>query len=231
MSTSLWKLTANEARFETNGWQGRLELPRLARGLHHLSSHERPLSVSGLLALRHDHGDRQNAMSDAYARGRDLIVKLAESSDWPVRLELHWRLNAPPASEALCVDLQVSAQTLLWDAVPELTIESTLAAKAAEPPAPSLSPLDRAGPLLARLNGEPFTFAQMVHPSDFCGADLAPQSDGMLRVSHVLFREHLEKGVIRRARLRAIFVSPRGDVERIRACHASFTAEEPDLSA
>ena len=57
-----------------------------------------------------------------------------------------------------------------------------------------------------------------------------PEDVGTLRVSHQLFSERLEKGVILRARLRGVFLPRQRDTRVAAACYTAFAAAEPPLA-
>ena len=72
----------------------------------------------------------------------------------------------------------------------------------------------------------------MVHPSDLQQANPPPVSEagkGVLLRSN-LFLERLEKGVIRRARLRGLFLNRHNDLQTAVACYHEFANSVPPLT-
>ena len=57
-----------------------------------------------------------------------------------------------------------------------------------------------------------FTYCEMIYPADFCEFQLNCSEDQAVS-KWTLFRERLEKGVIRRARMRAFLMNRQGDLE------------------
>jgi hypothetical protein len=78
--------------------------------------------------------------------------------------------------------------------------------------------------LLFRPHGAAYSYAEMVQPSDFAGASLELRGEELLRYSHPLFAERLEKGVIRRVRLCGALLPRDGDLERALQVYQNFIA-------
>jgi hypothetical protein len=81
-----------------------------------------------------------------------------------------------------------------------------------------------------RLAGSQSSYVEMVHPADFNESMLRRSPSGETELSHRLFAGRLEKGVILRSRIRAIFVPRDSDAALARACYADFAAAEPVLT-
>jgi hypothetical protein len=93
--------------------------------------------------------------------------------------------------------------------------------------------LEPPGLLLVRPPQVSFSYVELIHPADFSA--LTVSSDGadppVLVSRFHLFDQHLEKGVIRRGRLRGL-VLPRGDdIELATACYHSFLQSAVPLTA
>jgi hypothetical protein len=80
------------------------------------------------------------------------------------------------------------------------------------------------------LHGAAYSYAEMVHPADFAGASLELRGEELLRFSHPLFAERLEKGVIRRVRLCGVFLPRDRDLEKASAIYRNFIAEPLPLT-
>jgi hypothetical protein len=188
-------------------------------------------------------------LRECCARGADLAAAYQESADYPVRVSARWRVTQPSSlpQRLATVELIVSVETSLLDSSPQLTVNSTLPAHdalclidaaTAEYRALELRPGqpktiesgDGAGCLLVRLPGAGLSYAEAVHPSDFLGAELRAQA-GRISLSHQLFAQRLEKGVILRARVGGVFLTRAGDAELAASWYRDFSAAEPPLSA
>jgi hypothetical protein len=187
---------------------------------------------------------------ECYVRGDDLVLSYEISPTCSMHVDALWRVVRPQLGEKfiVAVDLIVSVRTQQADAWPELAVESilpaceTLRLDGVKPtrcrplsPAPDATftrgTQEGAGYLLFRQAGLALSYAEMVHPADLCHDEWLPgatEGEGS-RLIHQLFRTALEKGVLLRGRVRAVFV-PRIDDARLAAeCYAAFAASEPPL--
>jgi len=188
---------------------------------------------------------------ESHVRGADLVAWYKESENRPVRIGARWRAVSPTPSEEFvaAVELVVSADAHLPQSRFELAVQSELPASevlrlldaesldyrplALSPGvAKPVQPEEGPGCLLLRPSGTELSYAQMVHPADFRQGQLlaGPEGDGTMRVSHELFSERLEKGVILRSRVRGVFVAREADTRIAAACYTHFAAAEPPLS-
>ncbi len=192
---------------------------------------------------------------ESFTRGDDLIAIHSDRPDNPFRTQIYWRLirlipaiqmtAAGRSIEAL--ELIVSIQTGLLDSDPAVDVETELAAAQASQLADAASPrfVDRSmtvgGAALGSESGLGcFQFAgaganasyvEMIHPVDFRRATLtAVASPPRMRLSHRLFVERLEKGVILRSRLRGVFLPANCPPAAIAAAYEEFAASEPPLT-
>jgi hypothetical protein len=89
-------------------------------------------------------------------------------------------------------------------------------------------------PVGAGVGGVEFSYVEMIFPSDFCCASVRwgdTQGQTAKAVLHSeLFPESLEKGVIRRARLRGLFVPRADDLVTASQLFAEFAASPPPLT-
>ena len=145
------------------------------------------------------------------------------------------------------VDLIASVQTSFLDSDPSLTVHSLVPAREVvqlvEVEAGRVEPIEwnsaeqhrlaAAGEIpcfIFRLAGSQSSYVEMVHPADFNESTLRRSPSGETELSHRLFAGRLEKGVILRSRIRAIFVPRDSDAALARACYADFAAAEPVLT-
>jgi hypothetical protein len=192
---------------------------------------------------------------DCYCRGAALIVGYPEWGDRPVRVDASWRA-LPPAADgseaAAAVELVVSMRTELLESQPRLAVHSRLPAGEVFRLADAargqferlglakgqtvLAAAGESGPAgcwLFRFPGHQVSYAEMVHPADFQGSELgfAAEKPPAVEVRHRLFVEHLEKGVILRARVRGALLPRQEDAALAAAVYAAFASADPPLGS
>ena len=187
---------------------------------------------------------------ESYLRGDDLISAYETLGRRSMHVDALWRVVTPEPGEKFmaAVDLIVSVRTQQLDAWPEVAVQSsfpaceTLRLHEVKPvrcqplsQGPNttviLGPNDGVGCLLFRQAGFALSYAEMVHPADFCYDQWiqgAVKDEGS-RLVHRLFRTELEKGVILRGRVRGVFVPRIDDTHLAAECYAAFAAGDPPL--
>jgi len=252
MREFLWQLDRHGPRLQCGGLRGAIDLGRPDRGLGGLATELGPLDDAQLLGLEVPscEADRAASPGEAYVRGGDLVATYGQAERWPVAVDVVWRALAPsgPDAPAGAVELLVSVRTERLESRPALSACSVVPAREVlrlsggatprlEPAADGRETFPRADGrlpcLVFRLPQAGLSYVEMVHPADAVedGLQGASAGGGRVRVAHRLFAGPLEKGVIRRARIRGVFV-PRDRDERIAAeCFAAFARSEPPLEA
>ena len=255
MEASPWTLTGQSGNLNQPPLAARVHLIEPSTGITGLRLGEVALDKLNPLAFNFP-GDGRPSGGNAYLRGDDVIATYEESESTGARIEVYWR--ALPAKSAagqvsVGIELQISAQTSRLDSNPQMMVQSrwpagTIARLAAMPTesnshAPELeslgAPADAPchcdasqGPgcfTIELPNG--YRYVEMIHPGDFRAAELATadEDDGSLVLRHRLFPTQLEKGVILRARLRSVWLSP-GDANQVAAAYQTFVDSEPPLT-
>ncbi len=226
-----WKIEGDAAQLQIGPLTAQLSLPFPERGLHQVafagvSATDSPASFLAVLAQP---VERAEQIHDCYVRGSDLVVTYSETAERDVRLQLYWRAFEFPEenSQAFGVDLITSTQTSKLYSDPTLLIASRMPA-IGEPRL--VAAMGDSGPIMLRLNPPAWSFAQAVHPSDFDQASAALDGDGRGEIRHQLFAPGLEKGVIRRGRLRGIFVPREQDELLVDESYAEFVKQELPLT-
>jgi hypothetical protein len=164
---------------------------------------------------------------DSYIRGGDLVVTCSQSESAAIAPQLYYRLHEYWEFGAAGIELVVSVQTSLLDSRPISTVRS-LARDARLFHAPQLDAAafrqwtenqwlnDGQSPLnlvVLRHEAGGVSYAEMVHPSDFGSMQLVVWHNGQSGAKSVLFQKpHLEKGVIRRARICGWFLPAENDL-------------------
>ncbi len=224
-----WQLEGTIARLESGLLEATIDVQRPDLGLQSVVSllSGKPVRVKSARLLGLQAGDPCDAavvIQDAYTRGRDVIVTFHPAALPAVALQVYWRAVGDDARAVAGVEAIVSAQTELLDSDPTSTVSSCL------PPGetflltgdemPSLRPLavDTAEPIratggiLVRCGGTDFSLLEMVHASDDRGWTIQ-RSGSMLATRYRVLTERLEKGVIRRSRLRTMVLPRDNDRE------------------
>jgi hypothetical protein len=189
-------------------------------------------------------------IADQYVRGTDLVAAYEPRPEGDVRPQIYWRgLPASSPGAVWGMELIVSVQTGLLHSEPASTIFSELPAdevwrmsaeNAGEflrlemPPNREIicTPDDGAPLFLLRSSGDRFSYAQMVYPSDFHRTTITvPAGPGAdVRLAHELFPDPLEKGVIRRGRVRGWILQRQDDQRAAAELYRAWLAEPPPLT-
>jgi len=185
-------------------------------------------------------------LTEAYTRGGDLVANFAKSERHIVP-QVYFRASCDESTSAIRLELILSVQTDLLDSRPECGLGSyvwdaqlfhsrTLMANAFER-VPDLEDrvFDRGESpthlFLMRVNGHNFSYAELVHPSDFVRANAGTGGTPLAAVEYTLFPEPLEKGVIRRARICGWFMPPENDLATAVELARKFIDEPLPLTA
>lgn len=251
MSQGPWQLRPPHAFVERGPLRATLRLTRPDRGLFDVRVQETLLADSRLLGIAIPaaivHGECSPA--DCHVRGADLAVSYPATAAWPIEIDAVWRICEPDAAcpWIAAVELIVSVRTALLDSRPELAVESALGVteglRLADRITPRYEPLElgsdrlprawqsEPGCVLLRLRHEQFSYLEMVHPADFHGDRIAgePGPGRLVRTSHRLFPDPLEKGVLLRARVRGVFLPRDADLAVAADSYRALASSEPPL--
>ncbi len=243
---SCWTLDNNHARLATSHVTAALDLSTKRPSLTNVAYNRIAVNGASLLGLALEENSLAPAShpEDVYVRGSDLVTTWPAEGDRPLRVQAYWRSIANvELSEVAIVELQVSVNTPSWDSDPRQTVTGRVPAgellqltdsesAVFEPlsiPRDGVKISDQPACFLVRPTHANYSYAEMVHPADFCGSELGTSSDGV-SLTHRLFAARLEKGVILRARVRGALL-PRRDDERLAAAvYAALAASEPPLT-
>lgn len=188
----------------------------------------------------------QLEVADRYVRGNDLVVSCLPSGPHQITPHVYWRAKFCREFNASRIELVLSAQTDLLDSGPAWHInsfvrEATLLHcdirehRQVEDISALVKTFDAAAStehlFLFRAKSLGITYAQMVHPSDFAGANVALDGRQPMVVGSTLFPERLEKGVIRRGRICGWFMPAENDLETAVKLAREFVNEPLPLTA
>jgi hypothetical protein len=157
---------------------------------------------------------------DAYVRGCDLVATYREPLGQPFNLQLYWRVLQSQAEPQLAIELIASVQTPLWEAYPWVSVTSVLPNAAVTTSEDELIFTTPEGP----------SYIELTYPSDFVLS--AAESHSRSTSPHWQFGpQFMEKGVIRRLRLRGAIASRENISLCGREVRAAFFAAHPPLTA
>ncbi len=251
MSHSVWQIDrGQQVELQLADFRAILQMTQPAQGLTDIRAGSYHLKATGVLGIEIPPSARAGAEASCECRPRRacLVANYRESEDWPIRVEAAWHAAGPSAAHGALATLElvVSVETQLLDSRPELTLRSFCpvcqVSRLVAPEGPGFEPVKQGFPraikpdegpgcLLFRLPPGDLSYAEMVHPYDFRDSRLQTDEGHAPTVClhHRLFGGSLEKGVIRRARVRGVFLRREDDARRAAESYARFVAAEPPL--
>ncbi len=229
-----WSLSESIARLTVPAITGEVAVLYPWRGFSPALSKQANVGLLKVITRATQH-DAPETLVDCYQRGVDLIATYAQTPERTVRPQVYWRyLNA---GEVSGVELILSAQTSLLDSQPLTSVESTLPvgdvlaiSSSGELSSPAWTGDWQTGAsapvgVLFRPRDWQVSYLELIHPSDLAAVQLTQQA-GLPSVRWQLFPERLEKGVVRRGRVRGLFLPRAQDEALTKAALASF-ADSP----
>jgi len=247
MSTppSPWTLDQDRANLQLPGLRAQVSLRRPELGVELLELGHRQVTTTRLLGVQLAAVEKR-PLEESYVRGDDLVATFRAVEDDPIRRQIYWRavthgVDADgSADEHPGLDLILSAQTDLLDGSPLLSVVSHLVDG-------ELLRLDPHGdwrPLsaeklpgsdlqawLLRPRESAFSYVQAACPGDVAEVEFRPDRTGdRVTCESRMFSGRLEKGVIRRGRMRGLLVPREDDQQRAVAAVAALLCAKLPLS-
>lgn len=220
----VWRLDGDAAALKCGPLTGRLQLNDLRLGWLDLAWRGRSCAAFEVLRTIVAPDTR---VVESYVRYADLVVNYTQSAACAVAPQFYWRARYITETDAVAIETIVSLQTNLLESLPSSMIRS-LAKNARLFHAPRLDAgaftLRSENHLLSAVESQThlvvlrheslgISYAEMVHPSDFESLLLKFQADDHSGTFSILFQKpHLEKGVIRRARICGWFLPAENDL-------------------
>jgi hypothetical protein len=245
-----WKIDGEVAHLSCGPLRGRVEFASV--GVHFFPDHwnEKPLDQFSVLFTRGTSDIFQLTLHDWYVRGSDLVAQFEKTPTQRLSPQIYWRARNWREHYAVSIEMILSMQTELLDCTPQAKVHSFnhggslwLADSFADARFEQVH-AERGGE--ERVSGRDssyqlfvfrneklgVSYAQAVHPSDFIAATIvADKISGLWGASSTLLPEHLEKGVIRRARICGWFLPAKNDLQTAAALARQFVDEPLPLTA
>jgi len=246
-----WRLSENVASLACGSLRASLQVDEPAAGLHLVHFDGVNQSAVRVLQWLPLHGGQSSALRfhESYVRGSDLVATYLADSREQVQPQVYWRALENAGWSSAGVELIVSVQTSLLDSQPESSVISELAPGEVwhllEPATGAFSyialdeqPIELtredagAGVVVIRPSDEQYSYAEMIHPTDFHSLVLQLQltATPRLTITSRLFPERLEKGVIRRSRICGWFLPRDYDLQLAAELYHRFVNEPPPLT-
>jgi hypothetical protein len=245
----MWQIAGNLADGRTPDFTARVDLSSPEGGVCMVPAARSEFDDSRFLQVRMSGRSGSNVLRDSYVRGRDLIAHYGETGAHRFSPDVYWRILNRQDAGAVGIELLVSVQTELLDVDASIAIGSDICCVAplrlvdigscrfeaaeltVDQAVPDISPA--IGLVLYRLPAGAGSYAEMVHPSDLLTAGWLMEQipTGRSRSSFRLVHQHLEKGVLRRARVRGVFLPTADDEEAAVQCFRHFAESAVPLSA
>lgn len=240
----MWQLSGTRAQLNHRGLRATVDVRQPQRGVREVCVSQKDVfGSSSFLQLNLPGAADLEELRDIWIRGADLVAVYAPTSQRSSQPEIYWRCVS--ANNADGLEIIVSVQTGVLDDHPAINVVSEFSTRelwwlpqpgrletAQQIPLTqnprTIHDADGAGLYVIRMNGS-LSYVEMIFPSDFCSTQISSRDDRVvLRTS--LFPERLEKGVIRRGRLRGWFVPAADDLAAAARLFDEFTKSEPPLT-
>ena len=233
----LWQFEPTSAKLRTARLSGAVTLDKPDAGLGGLAWNNSPLDGS---VLGFSIGQSVSPQ-DAFVRGADLVAVYAAPEPRSFSWQVYWRASEP-GGDLVLVDAILSFQTDRLESFPSVTTQSQLAANEmilvgvdGKSTKVDFQPFDEAPTsdhdcLVLRSSTGRWSYLEMTHPLDQGTWQLTRSEDGRTKVRRVLGGSFLEKGVIRRLRLRGAFLARENDLQQAAQLFTRFAAETPPLT-
>ena len=197
-----WQLQPDNAFLEIQSWRAELD-PRAPNS--GLKIHFGSIPIGQFLKIS-PKPSHSFAIQEAYIRQNDLIVRYEQANDDLYTVQLNWRRLESDIPGALYLEVWISVQTSLLDTHPVIEVRSrTPDAKWRGLTLNDLQIEKRDSTVLGQVTKSGVTSVIMLDPSDAHQARRIDDPNDEFSLK--LLGDFMEKGVIRRARLRLLVVA------------------------
>ncbi len=221
-----WQLEKQYATLRMDELHGQVDLNCPEQGIGQLVYQGNPLPgfLLGVVAEEEGHPTSLVLAREPYVRGSDLVICYDQTlHGQPYSLQIYWRAKSGEQGQPR-IELIISLQTDLLENYPRLLASSRLES----------NPIDATSrpkkSAIFRLFDGKTSYLEMVATGDSVSQAVEPENKGTNQSRWPLGGDFLEKGVLRRMRIRGQFV-PRGqDLELATALQAELESEQPPIS-
>lgn len=235
-----WQLEGTTARLVSPHLQATVQLDRPLPGLSNLEWDGTAIEGSILGVTTGEKSLLQVDLADAFARSDDLVATYGELEQGPYSLQVYWTVTAD-ANNPTTIDATISLQTPLLESFPKVSTESRLPTVENWLVPLQGSPTElsqttdsqhqgQAPAILSRIADSNWSYFEMTHPEDQGSWKVVFPEPGRCLVRRELGGAFLEKGVIRRLRVRGIFLPRENDVDTAKHSLTEFSASAPPLT-
>lgn len=237
-ASNCWQLGEQHAQLNLGALKASIDPMLPAAGLGQIAWEDVPLpgKLLGIAA------GEEATTTESFTRGSDLIVSCAAGKSVPFQWQVYWRGAARPHG-IVQIDAIVSLQTGLLESFPTFTAYTSLtvselwrvgseerAAERLDTSVGSAKPASEVCSVLLRCAGVDWSYLEMTHPADEAETTIHVAASGEVSLERRLGGRFLEKGVIRRMRIRGTFLPREDDLETAAELSAAFCKEEPPLT-
>jgi hypothetical protein len=221
----VWHLQGAKATVACGPFLAEVDVERPTRGLHNLRLSNDAVDgwLLGVDVANAEATPQQPQLwqpADVYVRGSDLVVTYREHTAQPFQLQIYWRLLPTTGVEALALEAIVSIQTREWEAYPAISISSALDVSGAQ--------LHAGG--VRFLSYHDWSYVEASPVGDF-EPTIAQAPAGLRQANWQFGKRFMERGVIRRLRVRGAVVANANAESALDKIRAAFATEAPPLTA
>ena len=236
-----WQLQSDQAQLKVGQFSACVDLANPQIGLQQINCDESVLAGQFLgISAGKLESSQSLVVDEAFTRGTDLIACFAETKAQPYSLEVYWR--AFKQDRSYVVDLLLSVETNLLESFPSLLTQTQLVAEetctvtsdgTAEliTDFAQVSPIQEAACLILRPPNSKWSYVEMPHPEDLGETTASRDEQGRTTIRRILAGSFMEKGVIRRLRIRGAVVPRKDDVQLATQLLNGLVTEAPPLTA
>ena len=240
----LWQLLNHRAALRASLLSADVNLHQPQLGLQSLvwNSNGIPGHLLGVtVALQDESTPASMFVHEPYVRGIDLVANFPQSQNQPFTVQTYWR--AEKVARGVQIDAILSLQTSLLECYPRVTISTQLPANEIwmVPPGVatarlltdwnSATTVPHLSATLLRGTDDSWSYCEMTHPEDQGTVEIRSPREGFCQVQRTLGGDFQEKGVIRRMRIRGVFLPRANDLESAAEIFADFAAAPAPLTA
>jgi hypothetical protein len=254
LATQTWQLNDGTAFLDVGKLSGTVRAAHPAHGLSAIQWNSLPVGgqILGVTAgaasmsagpILLGQLSEKGCRAETFVRGDDFVANFAQRDRLPFSCQIYWRAVSQ-ANHVVVLDTIISVQTELLESFPQIAVETRLASEEVwfvDGGADSAHPIkDHAAVqftdqktccLVLRAPTANWSYAEMSHPADRGTWKIEQSASGERLVQRQFDGAFLEKGVIRRLRVRGAFLPRDNDMQLAAECYASLAAEAPPLTA